>query len=179
MAGAAVAFRSDKPEVVKAFEDARDAYNEWRRELIAWVEQNLGENFAPVTMAAFGGEAVYGVRHKNSTAPGECPPGRWKWHSGNGYFTPDRRYKAGKALVDRFDPNRNRAPNVRGLTPGMPGYIFGAGAPGLALRDGVLWASYAHDVGDEEWQRNGLDFAQWERAPLSAYYLATENSEAA
>lgn len=163
-------YRSNHPNVLRAWEEAKAAKTEWnervKKQLIAWGFDN---SEVMVSEDAWGPARLIGVHHMS-----EVPSGWRRLNQGSGYYTlvPYRsKPKAVPEVVAAFDA-LVKIPDIRSdLVPyGMPYHMFtglSVSAPAL-VRDGdYVWAKWSgtDPLASDQW---------WEKIELSRYYKMVE-----
>lgn len=174
-----IAFRSDAPEVLAAWQEHRD-----RTERVAAQRWSMSERYGRglmVNRLGFGhGTRVVGFERLESDEPGDIIGENGELRvPKNGYGTtvePNLRRKAGKELAQELATLNQQGPE----TPGMPPFALvgmRSLAPALFEHDGAIYALWADDITDNG-SGGEVDADMWERIPLSVYYAADEARKA-
>jgi hypothetical protein len=175
----AAAYRSRDAEVLAAWKAAGDAIQDYVDRTHAVLEEaGLGgyQAFRATRGWSPGRFAGLGI------PSGEKPPAGWRMAVLERFAVPDKRVKAGKAIHAALEAVKHPGDPLFSLI-GMPPDVDGR-TPAVRVLENrtALYVGWGVDpVGRESFfkGRSEIDAAKWERIPLSAYYLAIEQHEAA
>lgn len=181
MSGINAAYRSRDPEVVQAWIEATDAITAYvrnsQRVLDAYglARYQCYRNGGGWNPGAFAGLAI---------PDREKPPAGWRMLSQ--YAVPDKRTKAGKQVDAALEAVKHPGDPLFKLIGMPPDVMTGSGFSGPAVRlledRTAVYVGWGTDPAGGQSFFNGkveIDLDRWERIPLSAYYLASEQADTA